>query len=101
MASVEFRNVVKKFGDVEGIPDMNLRIEDGEFIALLGPPGCGKSTSLFMLSGIYMPTGGEILFDGHVVNEVEARDRNVGIVFQSYALYPHMNVRDNIRFPLR
>jgi inositol-phosphate transport system ATP-binding protein len=80
---------------------MSLRIEDGEFVALLGPSGCGKSTSLFLLSGIYMPSGGELLFDGHVVNEVEAKDRNVGIVFQSYALYPHMNVRDNIRFPLR
>jgi inositol-phosphate transport system ATP-binding protein len=101
MASVEFRNVQKRFGDVEVIPGMNLRIEDGEFVALLGPSGCGKSTSLFLLAGIYMPSGGELLFDGHVVNEVEAKDRNVGIVFQSYALYPHMSVRDNIRFPLR
>jgi len=101
MASIEFRNVAKRFGDVEVIPGMSLRIEDGEFVALLGPSGCGKSTSLFLLSGIYMPSGGELLFDGHVVNEVEARDRNVGIVFQSYALYPHMNVHDNIRFPLR
>ena len=101
MASIEFRNVVKKFGDVEVIPDMSLKIEDGEFVALLGPSGCGKSTSLFMLSGIYTPSGGDILFDGHVVNEVEARDRNVGIVFQSYALYPHMSARDNILFPLR
>ena len=80
---------------------MNLTIEDGEFVALLGPSGCGKSTSLFMLAGIYLPSGGELLFDGHVVNEVEARDRNIGIVFQSYALYPHMTVRDNILFPLR
>ena len=101
MAKIEFRNVVKRFGDVEVIPDMNLVIEDGEFVALLGPSGCGKSTSLFMLAGIYLPSGGELLFDGHVVNEVEARDRNVGIVFQSYALYPHMSVRDNILFPLR
>ena len=101
MARVEFRNVVKRFGDVEVIPDMNLTIEDGEFVALLGPSGCGKSTSLFMLAGIYLPSGGELLFDGHVVNEVEAKDRNIGIVFQSYALYPHMTVRDNILFPLR
>ena len=101
MARVEFRNVAKRFGDVDVIPDMNLAIEDGEFVALLGPSGCGKSTSLFMLAGIYVPSGGELLFDGHVVNEVEARDRNVGIVFQSYALYPHMSVRDNILFPLR
>jgi inositol-phosphate transport system ATP-binding protein len=101
MARVEFRNVSKRFGDVEVIPGMNLLIEDGEFVALLGPSGCGKSTSLFLLAGIYVPTAGELLFDEHVVNEVEAKDRNVGIVFQSYALYPHMSVRDNILFPLR
>jgi inositol-phosphate transport system ATP-binding protein len=101
MARIEFRNVVKRFGNVDVLPDMTLTIDDGEFVALLGPSGCGKSTSLFLLAGIYLPSGGEILFDGHVVNEVEARDRNVGIVFQSYALYPHMTVRDNILFPLR
>jgi inositol-phosphate transport system ATP-binding protein len=101
VATVEFRHVAKRFGDVEVIPDLNLTIEDGEFVALLGPSGCGKSTSLFVLAGIYQPSGGELLFDGRVVNEVEARDRNVGIVFQSYALYPHMTVRDNVLFPLR
>jgi inositol-phosphate transport system ATP-binding protein len=101
VATVEFRHVAKRFGDVDAVRDMNLTIQDGEFVALLGPSGCGKSTSLFMLAGIYMPSGGELLFDGRVVNEVEARDRNVGIVFQSYALYPHMTVRDNILFPLR
>ena len=101
MARVEFRHVAKRFGDVEVIPDLNVAIEDGEFVALLGPSGCGKSTSLFLLAGIYLPSGGELLFDSRVVNEVEAKDRNVGIVFQSYALYPHMTVRDNILFPLR
>lgn len=101
MATVEFRNVQKSFGAVQVIQDLNLSINDGEFVALLGPSGCGKSTSLFMLAGIYLPTDGDILFDSHRVNEVEARDRNVGIVFQSYALYPHLSVRDNIRFPLR
>jgi len=101
MARVEFHNVVKRFGDVEAIRDMNLTIEDGEFVALLGPSGCGKSTSLFMLAGIYLPSSGELLFDDRVVNEVEAKDRNIGIVFQSYALYPHMTVRDNVLFPLR
>jgi inositol-phosphate transport system ATP-binding protein len=101
MASIEFRHVQKSFGPVEVIPDMNLIINDGEFVALLGPSGCGKSTSLLMLAGIYLPSGGDITFDGARVNEVEARDRNVGIVFQSYALYPHLSVRDNIRFPLR
>src|SRR5215467_6192421 len=101
MARVEFHHVGKRFGDVETVRDMNLTIEDGELVVLLGPSGCGKSTCLFMLAGIYLPSGGELLFDGRVVNEVEARDRNVGIVFQSYALYPHMTVRDNILFPLR
>jgi inositol-phosphate transport system ATP-binding protein len=101
MAKVEFRHVAKRFGDLEVIPDLNLTIEDGEFVALLGPSGCGKSTSLLMLAGIYLPSAGDLLFDGCIVNEVEAKDRNVGIVFQSYALYPHMTVRDNVLFPLR
>lgn len=101
MARIEFRNIEKRFGDVTALLNINLTIEDGEFVALLGPSGCGKSTSLFLLAGIYMPTDGEILFGDHVVNEVESRDRNVGIVFQSYALYPHMTVRNNIKFPLR
>lgn len=101
MARIEFRNIEKRFGDVTALRDINLTIEDGEFVALLGPSGCGKSTSLFLLAGIYMPTDGQILFGEHVVNEVESRDRNVGIVFQSYALYPHMSVRNNIKFPLR
>ena len=101
MATIEFRHIEKRFGDVMVIPDMNLFINDGEFVSLLGPSGCGKSTSLFMLAGIYLPSGGELLFDGDRVNEVEARDRNVGIVFQSYALYPHLTVYENIRFPLR
>jgi inositol-phosphate transport system ATP-binding protein len=101
MARIEFRRIVKRFGNVEVIPGMNLEIADGEFVALLGPSGCGKSTSLLLLAGIYMPTSGELLFDGQVVNDVEAKDRNVGIVFQSYALYPHMTARDNIMFPLR
>ncbi len=101
MARIEFKNIEKRFDDVVVIPGMDLVINDGEFVALLGPSGCGKSTSLFMLAGIYLPSGGDLLFDEHRVNEVEARDRNVGIVFQSYALYPHMTVRDNIRFPLR
>ena len=101
MARIEFRAIVKRFGDVVVIPSMDLMIEDGEFVALLGPSGCGKSTSLLILAGIYLPSGGELLFDDHVVNDVEARDRNVGIVFQSYALYPHMTVRDNIMFPLK
>ena len=101
MARIELKELSKAWGDVVAVEGMDLTIEDGEFVAVLGPSGCGKSTTLFMLAGIYAPTGGALTFDGAVVNEVEARDRNVGIVFQSYALYPHMTVLQNIMFPLR
>ena len=101
MAQVELIRLQKAWGDVVAVEGMDLVIEDGEFVAILGPSGCGKSTTLFMLAGIYAPSGGELRFDGHLVNEVEAKDRNVGIVFQSYALYPHMSVRKNIMFPLK
>jgi inositol-phosphate transport system ATP-binding protein len=101
MAAVELVGVTKRWGSVTAVEPTDLRIDDGEFVAILGPSGCGKSTTLFMLAGIYAPSAGEIRFDGAPVNEVEARDRNVGIVFQSYALYPNMTARDNIRFPLR
>ena len=101
MSRIELRAVAKRWGDVTAVEPTDLVIGDGEFVAILGPSGCGKSTTLFMLAGIYTPSEGEIRFDDAVVNEVEARDRNVGIVFQSYALYPHMTVRDNILFPLR
>ena len=101
MARIELKDLSKAWGDVVAVEGMDLVIEDGDFVAVLGPSGCGKSTTLFMLAGIYAPSGGTLSFDGAVVNEVEARDRNVGIVFQSYALYPHMNVLQNIMFPLR
>jgi len=101
MAQVTLNGLQKTWDDAVAVSDMTLTIEDGEFVAILGPSGCGKSTTLFMLAGIYLPTGGEILFDGTRVNEVEARRRNVGIVFQSYALYPNMTVLQNILFPTR
>ena len=101
MAVVELIGVTKRWGPVTAVEPTDLRIDDGEFVAILGPSGCGKSTTLFMLAGIYAPSAGEIRFDGSLVNEVEARDRNVGIVFQSYALYPNMSARQNISFPLR
>lgn len=101
MARIDLIKVRKAWGEVVAVDDMNLQIADGEFVAILGPSGCGKSTTLFMLAGIYAPSGGEIRFDDRRVNEVEARDRNVGIVFQSYALYPHLSVRANIGFPLK
>ncbi len=101
MARIEFDRICKTWAGVVAVDELTLTIEDGEFVALLGPSGCGKTTTLLILAGIYAPTAGDLRFDGQVVNEVEARDRNVGIVFQSYALYPHMTVRQNILFPLR
>jgi inositol-phosphate transport system ATP-binding protein len=101
MARIELKNVRKNWVGSTAVDRIDLSIEDGAFIAVLGPSGCGKTTTLLMLAGIYNPTTGDIAFDGARVNDVEARDRNVGIVFQSYALYPSMTVLENIMFPLR
>ena len=101
MVSIKLENVTKMFGEVLAVDRLNLDIRDGEFIALLGPSGCGKTTTLLMIAGIYKPTKGYIYFDDKVVNDVPPKDRNIGMVFQSYALYPHMKVFDNIAFPLK
>jgi inositol-phosphate transport system ATP-binding protein len=101
MARIELTNVSKQWVGATAVERIDLKIDDGAFVAVLGPSGCGKTTTLLMLAGIYSPSGGEIAFDGARVNDVEARDRNVGIVFQSYALYPNMTVLENIMFPLR
>ncbi len=101
MARIELSGITKDWGSAVAVDGMDLNLEDGEFVAILGPSGCGKSTTLFMLAGIYAPSAGDIRFDGVRVNDVEARHRNVGIVFQSYALYPNMSVLQNILFPLR
>src|SRR5437763_5200637 len=101
MARIELKNVRKSWTGATAVERIDLAIDDGAFIAVLGPSGCGKTTTLMMLAGIYQPTSGEITFDGARVNDVEARGRNVGIVFQSYALYPNMSVLYNIMFPLR
>ena len=98
--TVELKNLVKKFGNVTAVEKLNLDIKDGEFVAFLGPSGCGKTTTLLMNTGIYKPTEGEILFDGNRVNELPPKDRDIGMVFQSYALYPHMSVYQNIVFSL-
>ncbi len=94
-------NLTKKFGDVVGVEDLTLHIDDGEFVAFLGPSGCGKTTTLLTLAGIYKPTDGVISFGERVVNTVQPKDRNIGMVFQSYALYPHMTVFQNIAYPLK
>ncbi len=101
MARIELKDLRKDWGGANAVAGLDLAIEDGAFVAVLGPSGCGKSTTLMMLAGIYQPSGGDITFDGARVNDVEARGRNVGIVFQSYALYPNMTVLQNVMFPLR
>lgn len=98
---VTIDNLTKKFGDVVGVEDLTLHIDDGEFVAFLGPSGCGKTTTLLTLAGIYKPTEGLIRFGDRVVNTVQPKDRNIGMVFQSYALYPHMTVFQNIAYPLK
>ena len=101
MASVSFKNIQKAFGKVKVIHGIGFDIHDGEFVVLVGPSGCGKSTLLRMLAGLEEITGGEILIDGKVVNDLESKDRDIAMVFQSYALYPHMTVRENMGFSLR
>lgn len=98
---VILQRLTKKFGDVVGIEDLSLDIKDGEFVAFLGPSGCGKTTTLLMLAGIYKPTDGIIRFGERVVNQIQPKERNIGMVFQSYALYPHMTVYANIAYPLK
>jgi multiple sugar transport system ATP-binding protein len=102
MASVTFDKVTKRFGgDMVAVNNLTLHIKDTEFMVLVGPSGCGKSTALRMLAGLEEITDGEIKIDDHVVNKMPARDRDVAMVFQSYALYPHMSVHDNIAFGLK
>ena len=101
MASLSFRNVEKRFGAVEVIHGIGFDIADGEFTVLVGPSGCGKSTLLRMLAGLEEISGGTIAIDGTVVNDIESKDRDIAMVFQSYALYPHMTVAENMGFSLR
>ncbi|MDP3612467.1 MAG: ATP-binding cassette domain-containing protein, partial [Rubrivivax sp.] len=101
MAAVSFRNIQKAYGKVKVIHGLGFDIADGEFVVLVGPSGCGKSTLLRMLAGLEEITDGEILIDDKVVNDLESKDRDIAMVFQSYALYPHMTVRENMGFSLR
>ncbi len=101
MAGVILKNVSKKFGNVVAVDKFNLEVNDGEFIVLLGPSGCGKTTTLRMIAGLEEPTEGEIYIGTRVVNEVPPKDRDIAMVFQNYALYPHMNVYQNISFGLQ
>ncbi|RCK76303.1 MAG: Maltose/maltodextrin transport ATP-binding protein MalK [Anaerolineae bacterium] len=101
MASVTFDHVTKKFGDVVAVNDLNIHIEDKEFLVLVGPSGCGKSTALRCLAGLEDVTSGRILIGDQVVNDIPPKDRDIAMVFQSYALYPHMTVFDNMAFALK
>ncbi|MEX1352701.1 MAG: ATP-binding cassette domain-containing protein, partial [Desulfobacterales bacterium] len=101
MADVSLNNVYKSFGKTEVIHGINCDIKDGEFIVILGPSGCGKSTVLRMIAGLEVITNGEIAIDGKVVNRLEPADRDIAMVFQNYALYPHMTVYKNMAYGLR
>jgi ABC-type sugar transport system ATPase subunit len=101
MATVALEGISKYFGTVPAVQDLSCTIAQGEFLALLGPSGCGKTTTLLMLAGIYRPASGTLRFDGQIVNDLPPRQRNIGMVFQSYALYPHLTVYENLAFPLR
>src|ERR1700692_1313737 len=101
MSSVTLRGVQKRFGALQIIPQLDLDIAEHEFVTLVGPSGCGKSTLLRMIAGLEEASGGDILIDGHRVNDVPPMHRDVAMVFQSYALYPHMTVQDNMSFGLR
>ncbi|WP_414054389.1 ABC transporter ATP-binding protein [Macrococcus equi] len=98
---IEFKNVTKTFKDTTAVDNLNLTINTGEFISILGPSGCGKSTTLCMLAGLIQPTTGTILIDGQDMTHIQSKSRNIGMVFQDYALYPHMTIFDNIAFPLK
>lgn len=99
--AIELRGVSKKYGDVTAVDDLDLRVEPGEFVTLLGPSGSGKTTTMMMVAGFEHPTSGSILIDDAPVNQLPPKSRNLGVVFQSYALFPHMTAGDNVEFPLR
>src|SRR6266487_3739263 len=97
---VNLQALTKRFGDVTAVEALDLEIQSGEFVAFLGPSGCGKTTTLLMVAGIYRPSSGAIVFGERRVDHLLPKDRGIGMVFQSYALYPHMTVAENIGFPL-
>ena len=98
--SIHFQDIVKKYGDNTIIPGLNLDVKEGEFFTLLGPSGCGKTTLLRMVAGFNSIEGGEISFNGRVINDIAPSRRNIGMVFQNYAVFPHMTVRENVAFGL-
>jgi len=101
MVEVRFEDVTKLFGSVIAVNKLNLTVEDGDFLVLLGPSGCGKTTTLRLVAGLENPTAGNIYFNDSIINDLSPKDRNVAMVFQSYALYPNLNVYENLAFPLK
>src|ERR1700687_5310743 len=101
MADVALRSVVKRFDDVEAVRSIDLDIPNNEFVVLVGPSGCGKSTTLRMIAGLEEVTSGDIYIDGELVNDLPPKDRDIAMVFQNYALYPHMTAYENMSFGLR
>src|SRR5436190_3861738 len=99
--SITLHNLNKQFGSARVVEELSLQIDDGEFVVLLGPSGCGKTTTLRMIAGLEQASSGDILIDGQQVNDVPPQRRDIAMVFQSYALYPHMTVAENIAYPLR
>ena len=101
MADVALKNVTKRFDEVDAVRGINLQIPDKEFVVLVGPSGCGKSTTLRMIAGLEEVTAGDIVIGGDIVNDVPPKDRDIAMVFQNYALYPHMTVFENMSFGLK
>jgi multiple sugar transport system ATP-binding protein len=98
---IELINISKAYGDFQAVKNINLEIDENEFVVLLGPSGCGKSTTLRMIAGLEEISGGDLIIDGKKSNDIHPKNRNIGMVFQNYALYPHMSVFNNLAFPLK
>ena len=98
---IELKDIVVKFGDFEALHNINVNVKEGEFFTFLGPSGCGKSTTLYMISGLQKPSSGKIFFGEDDVTDLSTENRGIGLVFQNYALYPHLTVKQNILFPLQ